>query len=251
MKFLHLSDLHLHDNHSNEDAEALLAFIGENYPHHRLIITGDITDDGDPEQFRVAVKALSPFKGRVHLVPGNHDFGAAGNVFDIQRVRDFDRILCEGLDIDHAFEEKTPHVEALQEDGRKVLLIGLNSNLYTPQLFDFACGEIGATQLEQLDQVLTAPTNRGFKKIVYFHHHPFVIHNPFMEMKDAKELMRVLYLRADVVLFGHRHRSKRWDKYGGIYDVLAADNSPGKDTVREIEIDAEGFVNIKDVKAKP
>jgi hypothetical protein len=91
--------------------------------------------------------------------------------------------------------------------------------------------------------LLGAPTSRGFTKIVYFHHHPFVVNNPFMEMKDAKDLMRVLYMRADAVLFGHRH--------GGVYDILAADNSPGKETVREIEVDASGLVEVRAVRAKP
>lgn len=39
----------------------MLAHIRVNYPEQYLIITGDITDDGDEQQYRLAYQALKPF----------------------------------------------------------------------------------------------------------------------------------------------------------------------------------------------
>jgi 3',5'-cyclic AMP phosphodiesterase CpdA len=51
MKFIHLSDLHVHSSDSdNKELAAALKFIASTYSNHALIITGDITDDGAPKQ---------------------------------------------------------------------------------------------------------------------------------------------------------------------------------------------------------
>ncbi|MEZ4449597.1 MAG: metallophosphoesterase [Nannocystaceae bacterium] len=248
MKFLHLSDLHFHGaDDQNKEALRLLEYVRATYPGHRLIITGDLADDGDPGQFRRVVEALRPFKGRLHLVPGNHDYGRVGNLFRPECVRDFDEIVCKELEIGGAFGEKRPLVHALVDGSTKVLLIGLNSSLYTTHPFDFACGEIGAAQLQELDAILGAPTSRHFVKVVYFHHHPFIRANPFLQLKDAEALMRTIYMRADALLFGHRHESSQWLEFGGVQAILAADDSPGKATVRELEVDPEGWVKVQSV----
>jgi len=94
MKFIHISDLHFHRHESdNEAATSLLQFINQNYPDHKLIVTGDIVDDGDEEQFKRAYEALEPFKGRIYISPGNHDFGAAGNFYSRERAERFDSML--------------------------------------------------------------------------------------------------------------------------------------------------------------
>ena len=50
MKFIHISDLHFHrSKKDNKGALKLLKLIEQRYPAHCLIVTGDITDDGDAE----------------------------------------------------------------------------------------------------------------------------------------------------------------------------------------------------------
>jgi len=96
MKFIHLSDLHIHTyDNDNQDAISLLRFVSEKYPDHRLIITGDIADDGKKEQFENAYKLLQPFKGKVLICPGNHDFGAVGSFYSYERAVHFDEILAK------------------------------------------------------------------------------------------------------------------------------------------------------------
>lgn len=96
MKFIQLSDLHIHTHENdNEDVISLLRYVSKTYPDHRLIITGDITDDGAVEQLENAHALLQPFKGKVFICPGNHDFGAAGNFYSYERAVNFDNILVK------------------------------------------------------------------------------------------------------------------------------------------------------------
>ncbi len=239
MKFIHLSDLHIHTHAAdNKDAISLLRFVAKTYPDHPLIITGDIADDGTEEQFENAYKLLEPFKGRVYICPGNHDFGAVGNFYSYERAMRFDKILAEGLHQGGTFKgDSTPVVNILRNGSQEIMLIALDSNLETEMPFDFACGEIGESQLKSLNTILGNPANAGMVKVLLFHHHPFVRNDPFMELVDAKALAKTIYNRIDLVLFGHKHEMGEWkNRYGSQY-VLASDNSPGKDYAKEITID--------------
>jgi DNA repair exonuclease SbcCD nuclease subunit len=94
MKFLHISDLHLHRHErDNGNAMTMFQFIKQHYPDHKLIVTGNITDDGHEKQYNRAYEALKPFTGNVFICPGNHDFGAAGNFYSRERGERFDEIL--------------------------------------------------------------------------------------------------------------------------------------------------------------
>ena len=247
MKFIHLSDLHFHrSKKDNKSAVKILKKIKEKYSKHYLIITGDIVDDGHEKQYERAFEALSPFKGQLFISPGNHDFGAVGNFYSKERAERFDEILCMQLQQGGTFiKDNKPVVNIVEENNDRVMLIALDTNLETDHPFDFACGEIGKKQLASLETILSTSTT-DLTKFIFFHHHPFIHNNPFMELKDAYELMRTIFGRVNVVLFGHKHVSKQWENYGGIQYVLAADNSPGKDYAREITYE-KGKIKVKDI----
>lgn len=249
MKFIHLSDLHFHRAKAdNKEATALLDYIKQHYPRHYLIITGDIADDGHETQFNRALEALKPFKGKTFICPGNHDFGAAGNFYSRERAERFDEMLSISLDQGGTFSrDNTPVVNVLSEQNDHAMLIALDTNLETGHFFDFACGQVGAKQMSALDSILSNPSSNQMTKILFFHHHPFIHNNPFMELTDARDLMRTMYGRVDVVLFGHKHESKSWKQYGSIPYVLASDNSPGKAFVREITV-KKSKVSVVDLK---
>lgn len=247
MKFIHLSDLHIHTHEQdNKDVISVLSFVAKIYPDHRLIITGDITDDGKLEQLENAYEFFKPFQGRVFICPGNHDFGAAGNFYSYERAVRFDDILAKQLNQGGTFKgDSTPVVNILGDGNRKIMLIALDSNLETEEPFDFACGEIGKSQLNALNTILTTIPNTEMVKVLFFHHHPFMHNNPFMELVDARALAKTIYNRVDLVLFGHKHEMKEWKKRYGAKYVLASDNSPGKDYAKEITIDEKGIsVNL-------
>jgi len=252
MKFIHVSDLHYHRSETdNRDANQLLKTIATKYPEHYLIVTGDITDDGHEKQYHNAFDALSRFKDRVFVAPGNHDFGAAGSFYSRERAERFDRFLAGPLEQGGTFYGPNPPVvNVLTEGGRAVMLIALDTSIETDHPWDFACGQIGDAQLSALDTVLCTETARKAVKILFFHHHPFMHNNPFMELKDARALMRLIFGRIHVLAFGHKHVSSEWQQWGGIPWVIASDDSPGKKWAREITV-RKGQATVKNVSVVP
>lgn len=220
INLLHISDLHIHC-HKADNAIVMdkLNKIQETYPEDQLIITGDITDDGHPYQYDNA-KDIPGLK-----VPGNHDFGAAGNFYSHKKAVLFDLIFNTNFAGDNE-----PEIEII--DG--VRFIGIDSNLETEHPFDFACGEVGSKQLKMLKGILNGPS---MPTVVYMHHHPFMHHDPFMMLKDAKEFIRIVYGRIDVLLFGHRHMESIWENYCGIKLIHSAGRFDLMDKTLRITID--------------
>lgn len=253
MKFLHLSDLHFSwSRDKNRPILDRLEFIQAAYPKHKIILTGDVVDDGIENQYAQALLALQPFVGRIFACPGNHDFGLKGHVYIPSSAALFDEYINKGLKQNGNYAgANRPVINLISEEGEEpLMLLGLDTNLETLHPFDFACGEAGEGQLAGLESILNDPAGPRVKKILYFHHHPFMRNDPFMEMKDARQLMRIIYNRVHVVCFGHRHVSDKWENIGGIPYVLAADNLPGKDYAREISVEG-GQIMVKDVPIRP
>jgi 3',5'-cyclic AMP phosphodiesterase CpdA len=248
MQFIHLSDLHFHRaKKDNKKATDTLKVVKDRYANHILIITGDIVDDGHETQYERAFDALKPFKGRVFICPGNHDFGAAGNFYSRERAQRFDEFLSIPLEQGGTFTgDRTPVVNVLEENNERVKLIALDTNLETEHPFDFASGRVGSTQRSALDNILASTATRDTVKILFLHHHPFIHNNPFMELKDARKFIRIIFNRVDVVLFGHKHVMGKWENACGIPYILASDNSPSKDWAREITVE-KGRVSVDDV----
>ena len=249
MKILHLSDLHFHTNtKDNKKILKTLDKVKEKYPNHFIVVTGDIVDDGHEKQFKNAYNALKDLKGRIFIVPGNHDFGAAGNFYSRERAARFDEMLAKPLDQGGTFSfDNRPVVNVVTEGNDRVVFIGLDSNLETESPFDFACGEIGKLQRNALAELLSDSSTTNMKKILFFHHHPFIRNDPFMEMKDSAKLARTIYGRVDAVLFGHKHEMALFEKTWGIPFISASDNSPGKDKGGELTIE-EGKVSFQYVQ---
>jgi 3',5'-cyclic AMP phosphodiesterase CpdA len=252
MKFIHISDLHYHQNpDDNSPTDALLGILGTDFPDHHLIVTGDITDDGHLLQYENALTALKPFIGRISIAPGNHDFGATGLFYSEERARRFDEMLSIPLQQGGTFSgDTTPVITVVGAESNRVMLIALDTNLETPHPFDFSCGEVGEGQLRYLSTVLSNPQNARMCKIVFFHHHPFIHNDPSLELKDGRTLMRMLYGRVDAILFGHKHVMGKWEKVNGTQVVLASDNSPGKDWVRELIVE-NGAITVNNLSVKP
>ncbi len=248
MKFIHLSDLHFHRNKSdNKQATKMCQYIAKNYPEHNIIVTGDIVDDGHEKQFERAFDALKVFQGRIFICPGNHDFGAMGNFYSRERAERFDDFLSKNLQQGGTFTgDQTPVVNVLKDKTAQVMLIALDTNLETDHPFDFACGEVGERQLSALNTILSNAATPGMVKMVFFHHHPFIHNNPFIELQDARKFMRTIYNRVDLLLFGHKHESTSWKNSNGVQYILAADNSPGKEWTREIIIEQQ-VISVNDI----
>jgi 3',5'-cyclic AMP phosphodiesterase CpdA len=221
MKLLHISDLHFHryDKDNKKTTEAL-NFVSQQFPDHHLVVTGDITDDGHEVQYDRAYDALKRFVPKLHLSPGNHDFGFAGNFYDKRRAKLFDQYLSTQLGQNGKFKGfNKPVVNNLEENGTQVVLISLDSNRETWWPGDFACGRIGLYQRWHLKRLLNRHSHAV--RIVCFHHHPFE-RKFYLKMTDADKVMKVLKGRVDVVMFGHRHKQEYRENFKGIPHVLAA-----------------------------
>ena len=210
IKIAHVSDLHFHQAAiNNKKAGSLLKKMQKAYPfntgYNYLLITGDITDDGDKVQYAKVFAALKPFVGHLLLTPGNHDYGPLGNFYSEDSAKAFDDYLLRKLSINHHFIEKQPMIDVLDDtQGTRVLAVGLNSVVNTEIPFDFARGEIGEEQLTSLQSILLEPKYADMHKLVYLHHRPQKCNDWFLELVDAEDLMAILNQSGvNVVAFGH------------------------------------------------
>lgn len=268
IKFLHLSDLHICEKDSiknsagftNGDTISMLNYSEKNYSKHTLIITGDIIDNQGPsttrDEFSMAYKLLKRFKGRIYLCPGNHDFGVLGNVYVPTCASGFDSTFSALMKYYLPAPVTTPIfagdndciVHHTSNSSTVITFYALDTNLETVSPFDFACGEVGQKQLKHLRRLLASPKQANEIRILYFHHHPFIYSN-LMELKDSKELRKVVSGKVDVVLFGHNHVQDDWSGLHGVPHWLASGASPTEKVAREISVTTSGVV-IKDVPIK-
>lgn len=209
-RLFHISDLHIHKNPADNSAvEKSIKLIAEKYQNHKIIITGDITDDGSALQMEEAKRILKPIADRIYLCAGNHDYGYLGLCYQevalnrfLSMTRDLGVCLyaCKGI----AFK--------IDVDAN-LMLISADSNRQSDKYFglnDFACGEFGASQLACLSNLLAMPQYRGYNKILFFHHHPIYHTDPTMRLLDADKLIDVIRQKVEVILFGHKHEMASW-----------------------------------------
>lgn len=210
IKIAHVSDLHFHRAAiNNKEAVSLLKKVQKAYPfntgYNYLLVTGDITDDGDKIQYTRAFAALKPFVGHLLLTPGNHDYGPLGTFYSEDSAKAFDDYLLHKLSINHHYIDKKPAIDLLDDtQGTRVLAVGLNSVVNTEIPFDFARGAIGDDQLTSLQAVLSDPEYADVHKLIYLHHRPLKCNDWFLELADAEDLMAILdQSGVEVIAFGH------------------------------------------------
>ncbi len=78
MLIAQLTDLHIADGPQGELAAWGAARAVERVNALRpapaaVVITGDVTDDGSPESYRLAAAILADLTAPVYVIPGNHD----------------------------------------------------------------------------------------------------------------------------------------------------------------------------------
>jgi len=203
MKIIHLSDLHA----ERKQIDALVGHIlaREDLAACAVAITGDITDDSQPHEWRDIQQALAPLVGLVAiwLVPGNHDTGMRGITYDEERAARA-RTACDMISTTPITASPTglrvwrwgPH-RIIGLDSQR----GQKGELLPP----LARGEIGAEQLAALEVELADPA----PTIILLHHHPLWSEWTHA-LEDSEQLLALLDRRPQVkaVLYGHRHREE-------------------------------------------
>ena len=262
VKFIQLSDLHIHgsEKEDNVNCRKIMDFIVNKYSNDKqnekpiILLTGDITDDGKENQYKIAVDILKPLvdnEFKVLATPGNHDYGLAGNIYTEKSQQLFqDYILGELIDIPKAKQQgiKMEDIYPMVTIEGDVLFIGLDSVVGNEDEFlHFASGEVGKPQRKELVNILKTNANSGKKVVVYFHHHPFyrnLFKKIVLEMDDAKKVLRILAGLVDFVCFGHKHVSDIWTAEHNIDWILGSGktterNDQYKFQYREVRIDGD------------
>ncbi len=229
-KILHMSDLHVGHEDLADRFRRIADEIIERYQRQAsefvIVITGDLAHNANKlDSFRRVKQTLDFLKeaGFEHIltVPGNHDHGT-GEMADEKFGKIFQEIF-------YGQRIEFPKLDII--DG--VAFLGLNSMEEELQWYDrfWAEGELGSRQLRRLETLLLSQNVRNCqKRVVYLHHHPFKW-RPFHELKDSKELKKVLVsvmntgVSIDALLFGHNHQGKPHNGEWGIsrcYDAGTA-----------------------------
>ncbi|WP_192886491.1 phosphodiesterase [Agrobacterium sp. LAD9] len=169
-----------------------LAHISSEHPDSAaILITGDLTDTGEPEAYKLLQKILTDVALPVHLTLGNHDSRSAyRNVFG-----------------GHGFVQ-----EVIDLKGWRIILLDTNDE-------DSDCGSLDGGRLEWLDEQLVRSVD--VPVVIAMHHTPSNFHAPFFgpedDMKDPEGFLRVIgkHKTARHMLFGHRHLTAA-GSFGGV-----------------------------------
>ncbi len=249
MKIAHISDLHLDAVNKKENlknAIQLFEYIDSNKFDH-VIVSGDITENGDSRSFELARSTFQKFgllhKDKLSLTIGNHDiYGGVFYAEDVinypakcrrinyyQKVREFAYYFRETFYGSRQNNEYIfPYVKELDE----VLICGINSVAFYSALKNpFASnGKISASNTARLEKFLTQLDEKGKKRIVVSHHHfsryPVIdsasgntiwqaIEKQTMKLRNKKKVIkRLIEMKTDLVLHGHLHENHEYSRKG-------------------------------------
>jgi 3',5'-cyclic AMP phosphodiesterase CpdA len=181
--------------------ERLQAIVRAGAAADHVVCTGDLTQLAHAEEFALAREALAPLRGKLTVIPGNHDRYPLG------------------LQPNRLFEENFPeHASGVALVGDELALIKLD----TPGEVSWPVISRGhARALDALAAALRSPEVQGRCKLVLVHHAPLRASGrgdfPWHSLAGAKALLRVAGEGgAQAILCGHIHER---------YDVPAA---PGR-----------------------
>lgn len=192
--------------HRMEVLDALLADLQTTRPEH-VVVTGDLTHIGLPDEFRQArawLERLGNSEG-VTVIPGNHEaYAPAPWQSTFSQWESYMRS-------DAAFAAATVNGDAdlfpslRIRDG--VAFIGLSSARATAPFM--ATGTLGRRQLARLEELLQDTARQGLFRTVLLHHPPRPGDEKWRKrLTDGRALCEVLERAgAELVLHGHGHRT--------------------------------------------
>lgn len=204
-----------------------------------VIVTGDLTDDGDG--YELVDAAFRPWRERRRLfaIPGNHDLylfpisGSGRPRATPESKRAAWRAFAEklGLELDEAaggaWSVELPEVEG------GAVLVGLDSCSRPQRRFFRHNGAIGPAQIAWLRALAATPAWKNARhRLVALHHHVVPLPHGVgrrapseigMRLDDAREVASVLdEVGATLVMHGHRHISEERQPAGCNFRLLAS-----------------------------
>jgi len=186
------------DEHRLEVLDALQRDLLHTRPE-QIVITGDLTHIGLPEEFRQVRHWLDQLgdADRVSIIPGNHDaYIRTPWKYTMSHWEPWMRSDVRAGD---------PWFPSLRVRG-DIAFIGLSSARATRPFM--ATGTLGEAQLQRLSQLLEETGRKGLFRVVMLHHPPRPQDEKWRKrLTDGKRLCRVLEQHgAEAVLHGHSHR---------------------------------------------
>jgi 3',5'-cyclic AMP phosphodiesterase CpdA len=200
-----------------------------------VVITGDLTDDGEGYELIEAAFDRFKRKQRLLVIPGNHDlylFPLAGSArprptHEGKRRAWRDLAARLGLELD-ACGAWMKHVREAD-----AVIVGLDSCVRKQRAFFRQNGAIGPDQLEWLRGIGTSnPWKSARHRIVLFHHHVVPLPHGVgrrapteigMRLDDARSFAELLNaIGTTLVMHGHRHISERRNPAGCRFELVAA-----------------------------
>jgi len=153
-----------------------------------VLITGDLTDEGLPEEYEMLRELLAPLRHTYAVMPGNHDDrGRLREAFGDQPWLPREGELHFGIDVG------------------AVRVLALDTTV--PGLHH---GELSPASLAWLERKLAANAHR--QVVIAMHHPPFVTGIPYLDLYGLRDVGAFIelvsrYANIDRIVAGHVHRS--------------------------------------------
>lgn len=166
-----------------DSMQAVLAQLSE-FPFRAdaMLVTGDLSQDGSEQSYRLLDDALASFGAPVFWLPGNHD--------------EPQNLELVGRERDHLHK-------IIRSDYWQIVMLD-------SQVEGAVFGQLSPSELQMLEQALKdAP---DLHTLVCLHHHPIPMNSQWMDnigLRNRHELMDMLaaYDNAKAVLWGHVHQT--------------------------------------------
>ncbi len=153
-----------------------------------VVLTGDLTDGGLPEEYAELRSLLAPLTMPLYLIPGNHDsHGALRAAFP-----------------DHAYLRQSPRVAQYAIEDHPLRIVAADTVIPGE-----TGGELCEERLAWLDRALAQAPDRA--TVVIMHHPPFTTFIEHMDrhgLRDPARLEAVIrrHPQVEALLCGHVHR---------------------------------------------
>lgn len=193
VRIAHLSDIHFGDENGPAVAAAAERLAAE--APDLIIISGDITRFGEPDEFAAAAAWIEALPGPKLVTPGNHD---------APYLAWADRIFTPFARFERAIGPA--HAQAYRVEGLAVR--GVNTARGAQPRLNWSKGQIASRQVDEAAAWFAAHAPEGALRVVTLHH-------PLMEMIGGPMTARVwggrdaaralTEARVDLVLSGHIH----------------------------------------------
>lgn len=174
-----------------------------------IVITGDLTDSGDDEDYKIAQDFIHKLRSNGFAVfsnPGNHDYFKEGNIA-LGKSNERRNRFINYISNEYPHNSEYPYVISFGS-CYLILLDSLQAIMDENTGYNFAQGKLGQKQLSKLKQLLAGYENErkvGKKIIVSLHHSPLksIYENSKGGLDDCEEFFSIVSNKIDCLLFGH------------------------------------------------